>query len=102
MNDLKKINDIVYTILLNDEQARNSDAYLFTQVVKHVSPFLYLMPFFTAMTDPNMPSYKSVSRTRRKLQEKHPELQATEAVKEKREENINTYLEYALFGQHRN
>ena len=102
MNDLKKINDIVYTILLNDEQARNSDAYLFTQVVKHVSPFLYLMPFFTAMNDPGMPNYESVRRTRQKIQEQNPELQATEAVKEKREENINTYLEYALFGRQRN
>ena len=98
MNDLKKINDIVNTILLNDEQARNSDAYLFTQVVQYVSPFLYSMPFCAAMTDPNMPSYESVSRARRKLQEKNPELQATVAVKEKREENIDEYLKYAFFG----
>ena len=98
MNELKKIQDIVQTILLNDEQARNSDAYLYTQVVQYVAPHLYTKPFYMAMTAPGMPNYTSVRRTRQKIQEKNPELQATEVVKEKREKNIDTYLEYALFG----
>lgn len=96
--NLERIRDVVYNILLNDEQARNSDAYLFTKVVQTMSPCLYTMPFYKAMIDPGMPSYTSVRRTRQKIQEQNPELQATEAVKEKREENIDTYLEFALFG----
>lgn len=98
MNELKKIRDIVKAILLNDEQARNSDAYLYTQVVQYVAPHLYTKPFHMAMTAPGMPSYESVRRTRQKIQEKFPDLQATEVVKEKREERIDDYLELALFG----
>ena len=94
--DLTRIKDIVEEILKGDEKARNSDAYLFTQVVLYLYPRGYSLPFYLTMTDPNCPSYESVRRSRQKVQEEHPEYKANKVVEEKRQDNIEEYLKLAL------
>ena len=99
MNKLLNLTKLVKTILEQDE--RNSDDYLYMLVLYKSSPIGFAISeisvtTFLANRDRwGFPSYKSVSRTRRKAQEEHPELRGTERVRKRRSKREEVFREYA-------
>lgn len=94
---LLKLEDIVKPILEESIAARNDDFYLYYKVLEVINPRVNdfcLSTVLISHNDLNMPSYESVSRVRRKIQAKCPEL-ASERVKKRRMKEIETYKEYA-------
>lgn len=94
---LVKMEDIVKPILEADERARNDDFYLYSEVLWKLQPSALNLSLVTALrnhSDLELPCYESVTRVRRRIQEKCPEL-ASERVKKRREEQQEIYKEYA-------
>jgi hypothetical protein len=84
-----KIYDIVKQILERNDNTRSSDKYLIWSVFRRLG--------YVSMTEDGdeyvkkedfmeCPSFESITRARRKVQENHPELQAVEEVRQKREQ----------------
>ena len=96
--EIKSTHNIVEEILIKSKKARNSDDYLYVQVVKKINPQAVSMPFINVMhhvRDLGLPSYETVSRTRRKLQEDHPELWSDKTIKIYREAAEKDFEDYA-------
>lgn len=93
---------VVKDILEKDEVARNSDGHLFVQVLRQIArgegididsmSFAGVINNLTAL---GFPQYETVSRTRRKLQEKYPEFKASGDVKEYRLAAEEEFVEYS-------
>ena len=81
----RNILNVVHMILLEDKKARNSDRYLYVEVVKRLNPELSVMPLKDAMNVDYIPSYETISRSRRFLQAKFKTLRADKDVESMRE-----------------
>jgi hypothetical protein len=79
MKQLKRLEEI----LKNDELSRKDDCYLILQVVTKLYPYEIGKKFETVMFNAKSKgiSFESITRCRRKLQEKNPELKDEETVK---------------------
>jgi hypothetical protein len=83
-----KTYDLVYALLKQKPELRNSDKKLLWEVWKYQgyiiqgSSFEYL-PYLTFMKK-NIPHFETVRRSRQKIQELHPELQASPHVAQAR------------------
>lgn len=98
MKDIHKIEHMVQEILEQDINARNSDDYLYYSVCQRVNAALLehrLGDVLLGFNGLNLPRYASVSRARRKIQAKFPNLKATEEVKEMRLEREIIFEDYA-------
>ena len=102
MKDLKTIKALVKLILEQDPKARNSDSYLYLRVIHYVAKLhnidlskLSVISFLMTMSQSPFPTIESVGRTRRKIQEKCPELAASAEVQQLRAENEEVFLEFA-------
>lgn len=100
--ELKAVSKIVKTILEKDKAARNSDSLLYLRVLAIFAAKLGInlscisVPVFLLNSkELQFPSYETVSRTRRKVQEKNPELRGTKEVQSKRKENEEIFKAYA-------
>jgi hypothetical protein len=93
---LKKLEIIVEEILRNDELSRKDDCYLILQVIRRLYPYDVGKKFETVMFNAKNKgiSFESITRVRRKLQEKNPELKDEETVK-KRNIIQNEYIKYS-------
>ena len=105
MNDLNTVSKLVKSILEQDEQARNSDSFLYLKVLQYIADkekiFLAAMPvpyFLENMKDFGFPPFESVRRTRQKIQADHPELSACRKVSDMRMENEKEYRSFAKGG----
>lgn len=97
VDKLKRYEDIVKPILVSDVRAREDDWYLYGKVLYTLYPELETIPkhdLFLWHKQLGLPSYESVTRTRRRLQRKYPDL-ASERVRQKRLEEQEVYKEYA-------
>ena len=96
MKKLKKLEVIVEEILRNDELSRKDDCYLILQVVRRLYPYDVGEKFETLMFNAKNKgiSFESITRIRRKLQEKNPELKDEETAK-KRNIIQNEYIKYS-------
>lgn len=96
MKKLKKLEVIVEEILRNDELSRKDDCYLILQVVRRLYPYDVGEKFETVMFNAKNKgiSFESITRIRRKLQEKNPELKDEEIAK-KRNIIQNEYIKYS-------
>ena len=96
MKKLKKLEVIVEEILRNDELSRKDDCYLILQVVRRLYPYDVGEKFETVMFNAKNKgiSFESITRIRRKLQEKNPELKDEEIAK-KRNIVQNEYIKYS-------
>ena len=96
MKKLKKLEVIVEEILRNDELSRKDDCYLILQVVRRLYPYDVGEKFETVMFKAKNKgiSFESITRIRRKLQEKNPELKDEETAK-KRNIIQNEYIKYS-------
>ena len=98
MRNLKTIEKKVRTILEKNEDARNDDMVLYLALCN-----LYLkdagnMPLAQILLNHKelgLPSFESVGRTRRKLQEKYPELLGSTRVRRFRTAGEKAYRRYA-------
>lgn len=98
MQKLKTIESKVKAILEKDEEARNDDMVLYLKVCNCCLKDTGAMPFAEVMLQHRylgLPSIESVGRTRRKLQEKHPELLGSLRTQKLRAAQEKVYRQYA-------
>ena len=98
MRNLKTIENKVKTILKKKEDARNDDMVLYLALCNLCLKDAGAIPLAEIMTQHRslgLPSFESVSRTRRKLQAKHPELAGSRPVQKLRTTGEKAYRKYA-------
>ena len=102
MKDLQTTKALVRSILEEDKQARNSDSYLYLQVLNTVADKehinlneIHVIDFLLNLSKSPFPPFESVRRTRQKIQEKFPHLAPCKDVEELRAENEEAFLEFA-------
>lgn len=102
MKDLESTKALVRTILETNQQARNSDSYLYLQVIRTVAKTynldlskITITDFLLDLPGSDFPPFESVRRTRQKIQRECPRLAACEDITEFRAENEVTYREFA-------
>ena len=98
MENLKKIEYVVEKILEVNEEARKNNDILYICVCEHFDPDVSsqtLKHFFTTRNKTVYPAYESVTRARRKVFEKRPELKPGK-VTQLREQMESVYIDYAL------
>lgn len=100
---LKHTSEIVKAILREDTRARNSDSFLYLQVLKYHALQLgwpvHELPvkdFLLNMGNLNIPPFETVRRARQHAQAKNPELAANDTVQQYRRENEAEYYAFAL------
>lgn len=96
MKHLKKLEQIVEEILTNDELSRKDDCYLILKVISKLYPYEVGKQFETVMFNAKSKgiSFESITRCRRKLQEKNPELK-DEKIAEIRGKKQKEYIKYS-------
>ena len=93
----------VKLILEEYPETRNDDNLLWWKTIEMIAdevgedfvdmkPFKYMLLNFNRL---NFPTFETVSRTRRKVQEKYPELKGTKKVQNQRAKSEQAYREYA-------
>lgn len=100
MKRLKKIENIVEQILDTREEARRSDDILYLYVCECFNEGISsatLKNFLTTRSETACPTFASVTRVRRKVFKKRPELKPKEITK-LREEMVDVYMDYAING----
>lgn len=100
MNRLYQTEGTVKKVLTEYSDSRNDDFILIYRVYKEINEEAVLRElFFEVMMNHTkycLPSFESITRARRKVMNKHPELKPVErVVKARKEEELN-YREYAL------
>lgn len=98
MEQLSTIEDNVKSILEQDEDARNDDMTLYLRVCDTYVKDMGNAPFATVMLQYKLfglPTFESVSRTRRKLQRQNPELLGSTRVQKQREMLEQVYRKYS-------
>ena len=101
MEELRTIKGIVRSILEDDVLSRSSDMRLYLKFVETVNPSVTEMRFWFVienMADLGLPSFESIGRVRRKLQEQNPDLRANEVVRDARRHMEDDYREFAKNG----
>ena len=93
---LKNLEKIVEEILRNDELSRKDDCYLILEVIRKIFPFEVGKTFAQVMFNAKSKgiSFESITRARRKVQRKYPELKDEETA-ELRNAEQEEYREYA-------
>ena len=98
MRYLKTIERKVRTILAKNEDARNDDMVLYLVLCNACLKDAGALPLAEIMTQYKylgLPSFESVSRTRRKLQARYPELAGSRPERKKRSAGEHDYRRYA-------
>lgn len=96
-NKLRKQEQVIKPILEQYPETRGDDFLLYAEVIRECRPDLAnlsVIGFLLAHKDLCCPSYDSVTRVRRRLQSKYPEL-CSDKVKEKRARQEAEYRAYA-------
>lgn len=103
MNCLKTITDLVRALLEEDVRCRNSDSFLYLRVLfayadRHGESLdgMTVADFLLNHHGSDYPIFETVRRTRQKLQQHHPELEASEAVQGFRAEKEADFFAYAV------
>ena len=96
LNKLISLEKTVEEILQKEPLAREDDCYLIFKVVQRTNPELAGATFANVMFNAKTKgiSFESITRARRKVQRKHPELVHKETEEARQAEQIE-YMEYA-------
>lgn len=96
MKRLNNISKLTKEVLEEDEQSRNSNMRLYSKVVAKLNPGRE-EEIERLLTNSGLvlPPFETVTRARRKIVEKNPELQANEKVVGFRAEQEKEYREFA-------
>ena len=93
---------IVKEILENNRRSRNSDTYLYLQVLYKVGLIkgidvnaMSVTEFLLKRNELGFPCFETVGRARRKLQQEYPELAGSEDVEAQRVINERVFKDYA-------
>lgn len=95
---IDNVEKLVKQALERNKSAREDDHLLYIEVVYIIDPGLVNVNFmmnFKNARQLGLPPFESVSRARRKLQEKYPELRATSKVENARKEKQMEFEEYS-------
>ena len=98
MKDLKSVEKKVRAILEKNEDARNDDMVLFLSLCNTCLKDAGALPLAEIMTQYKylgLPSFESVSRTRRKVQARYPELVGSRSIQKLRSTGEKAYRKYA-------
>lgn len=106
MKKIIEISKLVRTILESEPETRDDDNLLWLEAVRewaYERDMLYVLDWSIASIMKNIhtldiPTYETVSRERRRLQEKCPELRGTERVRKGRAKREKVYKEVARNG----
>ena len=93
---LKNLEKVVERILRKSELAREDDCYLILEVIRELYPFEVGKTFAQVMFNAKSKgiSFESITRARRQVQKKYPELKNNE-VAEIRDKEQDEYIEFA-------
>ena len=94
---IRTVEPYVLEVLTTNKQSRKDDFILIECVIEKMVGITDLS-FKTIMLNHkelNIPSFETITRCRRKLQETNPEL-VDEETEQYREEKIDEYIQYAL------
>lgn len=96
---VKKLEPYVLKALEENNRARQDDFVLYRIVLEEmeINTYIWLWDFLTLAKALNVPSFESVSRCRRHIQELRPDLKDSETAI-KREEKQDEYVAYNLTG----
>lgn len=95
---IENLERIVRQALERNKSARDDDHMLYIEVAYIIDPALVNVNFkmnFLNAKEVGLPPFESVSRARRKIQEKYPELRATAKVQEARKNKQLEFEEYS-------
>lgn len=96
-NKMKYISKITEEILKEDEKARIDDFILYSKIIRKTNPEIRELNIHICLEhakDFNLPPFSSVTRCRRKIFEKHPELCPDNIRKIRNKESIE-YREWS-------
>lgn len=97
MPKFQSMEKIVSEVLEGNLQARKDDYVLMLCVCEKICPEILNYPFWVVMKNHytnKLPNWETVSRCRRKIQEKRPDLVSSETAKNRRKEE-EQYREYS-------
>lgn len=96
MSKLVKVEEVVERILRQDEYARNNDVYLILKYISRVYPYEVGKRFEEVMTNVSKKglSFESITRARRKIQNKYPELK-NDKIANFRDKKQKDYIAYS-------
>lgn len=97
MNKLPKTIQLVKAILEKYPETRDDDNLLWAKVLEAVnfdSSDMTLSFVLENVKRYGLPSFQTVSRARRKVQQDHPELKGTARIQQKRKEQEQKYREF--------
>jgi hypothetical protein len=89
--EIKTIKDLVQELLDNDERCRGDDKWLILRVLRKLGFKIYVE--YRDLAD--MPSFETITRCRRKIQEEKPDSSPSEEIllsREKRQEDFREYF----------
>ena len=99
---LYQTNKLVKEILESDKRSRNSDTYLYLQVLYQVGQIkgidvnvMSVPDFLKNRNELGFPCFETVRRSRQKIQSEHPELAGSDEVEAQRIINERVYRDYA-------
>ena len=96
MARIRKVQPLVYEALVNKPETRGDDFILIYEVLKHfVTPEFSFESVLKHHVELGIPSFASIIRIRRKIQENNPELE-DEVKKRLREKEQEEFKNYAL------
>lgn len=93
---LQTMEKVVLEILEESPQARQDDYILMVKVCEKINPQILNYPFWLVMKNHHfdLPNWETVTRCRRKIQQKRPDL-VSPATSRKRRKKEEEYIEYA-------
>ena len=95
MAKLSVIEPLVEEALINNKACRGDNFILYLEVLKkYINLDLSIKEVFTNHAILGIPSLESITRARRKLQERNPDLKSEASIE--REKEANAYIDYAL------
>ena len=96
MQKLLRVEEVVEQILREDIYSRSNDIYLILRYVLKVYPYEAGRKFEQVMTNMEKKglSFESITRARRKIQNKYPELK-NEKIANLREKKQKEYIDYS-------
>ena len=101
MSSLYKVQDMVYKVLAESEEARNDDFVLVSLIYYMINPEVATSSFVDVMLahkDLHLPPFESIRRTRQKLQAQYEELRPSKEIYEARINKQSDYINYAIDG----
>lgn len=94
MGRIKNYENLVRAVLLTHEATRSDDKLLYYWLLREEG-FDTEIPLSRFLIGSNFPNWESVTRVRRKLQEKFPELRPEKPEQDRRRDLEEEFIEYA-------